>query len=205
VIGPNIVFSGANIHILSGSGSTFDNFNNNPTGLGNLIIGYDEDPAVRGGFPLNPGDRGGSHNLVIGTGNRFTRAAFGGLVAGELNTISNIETSVAGGGNNIASGGIASVLGGVSNRASGFEASISGGGGNTCSGTWDSILGGFENTTSRDFSSVSGGVLNTASGQYSSVSGGQNNSASGTGTVVIGGLNIIDNNDNSIAPKAPYP
>jgi hypothetical protein len=164
-----------------------------------------EDPAVRGGFPLNPGDRGGSHNLVIGTGNRFTRAALGGLVAGELNTISNIETSVAGGGNNIASGGIASVLGGVSNRASGFETTISGGGGNTSSGTWDSILGGLENTTSRDFSSVSGGVLNTASGQYSSVSGGQNNSVSGTGTVVIGGLNIIDNNDNSIAPKAPYP
>ena len=25
------------------------------------------------------------------------------------------------------------------------------------------------------------------------------------GTVVIGGLNVTDNNDNSIQPKAPYP
>jgi hypothetical protein len=42
VIGPNIIFSGANIHIVSGSGATNDN--GNPTGLGNLIIGYDEIP-----------------------------------------------------------------------------------------------------------------------------------------------------------------
>lgn len=34
---PNIYFSGANIHIVSGSGSTNDN--GNPLGLGNLIIG----------------------------------------------------------------------------------------------------------------------------------------------------------------------
>jgi trimeric autotransporter adhesin len=72
--------------------------------------------------------------LVIGTGSRFTRATFGGLVAGELNTIRNIETSVVGGADNIASGEIASVLGGCFNRASGFEASISGGQANTSSG-----------------------------------------------------------------------
>jgi hypothetical protein len=40
VIGPNIIFSGANIHIVSGSGGTDDN--GNRTGLGNLIIGYNE-------------------------------------------------------------------------------------------------------------------------------------------------------------------
>ena len=42
VVGPNIIFSGANIHIVSGSRSTFDN--DNARGLGNLIIGYDDDP-----------------------------------------------------------------------------------------------------------------------------------------------------------------
>jgi hypothetical protein len=75
VIGPNIIFSGANIHIVSGSGATNDN--GSPTGLGNLIIGYDEDPQSYSDSspgddlplsPLNPGDRGGSHNLVIGGG-----------------------------------------------------------------------------------------------------------------------------------------
>jgi hypothetical protein len=40
VIGPNIIFSGANVHIVSGSGATDDH--GNPTGLGNLIIGFDD-------------------------------------------------------------------------------------------------------------------------------------------------------------------
>jgi hypothetical protein len=54
VNGPNIIFKGANIHIV-GSGTTNDN--GNPTGLGNLIIGYDEDPTSVGGNPLAAGDR----------------------------------------------------------------------------------------------------------------------------------------------------
>ena len=142
VIGPNIVFSGANIHIVSGSGATDDNLSKGEslTGLGNLIIGYDEDPAdpaLRfGGTPLGPGDRGGSHNLVIGRGHTFTTAAFGGLVAGEVNKISDSESSILGGANNTASGVAASVLGGVSNTASGVAASV---------------LGGLDNSAGADF------------------------------------------------------
>src|SRR3954451_15397351 len=80
VAGPHIIFSGANLHIVSGSGATDDG--GTPLGLGNLIIGYDEDPVQNNNEdPLNPGDRGGSHNLVIGSFHRFTQAAFGGLVA----------------------------------------------------------------------------------------------------------------------------
>ena len=52
VIGPHITFKGANIHIVSGSGSTNDN--GSPTGLGNLIIGYDENPALAGRARLRP-------------------------------------------------------------------------------------------------------------------------------------------------------
>src|ERR1700693_4715627 len=60
VRGPHITFSGANIHIVSGSGSTSDAVYTRgvTTGLGNLIIGYDEIPLVN--WELN---RGGSHNL----------------------------------------------------------------------------------------------------------------------------------------------
>jgi hypothetical protein len=49
VTGPNIYFTGANIHIVSGSGATDDNVSigGTPTGRGNLIIGYDE--VFRGG------------------------------------------------------------------------------------------------------------------------------------------------------------
>src|SRR5215469_4194598 len=100
VIGPNITFKGANIHIVSGSGATDDNLSHGGslTGLGNLIIGYDE---------LTPGQvasRGGSHNLAIGRFHAFTSSAWGGLVAGEANTIDAAEASVSGGGDNTASG-----------------------------------------------------------------------------------------------------
>ncbi|MGA8660600.1 MAG: hypothetical protein WB586_31185 [Chthoniobacterales bacterium] len=101
---------GANIHIISGMGTTNDN--GNPSGLGNLIIGYDEGPDVLGFSALNAGDRGGSHNLIIGRGNRFTNLAFGGLVAGELNTISAEGNTVSGGFNNTAGGQFTVVIGG---------------------------------------------------------------------------------------------
>ena len=233
VIGPNIIFTGANIHIVSGSGSTDDN--GTSRGLGNLIIGYDEDPgqplpadSINGlpimqtaGFPsvLNPGDRGGSHNLVIGAGNRFTQSAFGGFVAGERNTIDGVGASVSGGflGNagllDSVSGGLrngagsvfSAVSGGGLNGASGELASISGGFNNRASGNSASVSGGINNSASAPFTSVDGGYNNTAGGEWSVVLGGANNTADGFATVVIGGQNIIDNNDNSIAPKPPFP
>jgi hypothetical protein len=163
VRGPNIVFKGANIHIESGSGATDDH--GNRTGLGNLIIGYNEAPDG-----LTPGARGGSHNLVIGKLNSFTQAAFGGLVAGEGNTISNEGVSISGGINGIASGLFSSISGGSANTASGSQ------------------------------SSITGGNVNTASGLLASVTGGQKNVASGAGAVVIGGNGVTDGNTNGIAP-----
>jgi hypothetical protein len=178
VIGPHITFTGANIHIESGSGATDDHLSTGGslTGRGNLIIGYDEDPAALGS-PLNPGDRGGSHNLVIGRWNRFGQFAFGGLVAGEANSIM-------------------------------FEAaSVSGGQFNSAYWENCSVSGGQYNVSGSYASSVIGGVTNTASGGSATVCGGGGNTAGGYEAVVIGGLNITDNNDNSIAPGAPlnYP
>ena len=177
VIGPNIIFSGANIHIISGSGATNDN--NSPTGLGNLIIGYDEAPNF--GMPLDPrSDRRGSHNLVIGPGNRFTQAAYGGFVAGSENTISSASTSVSGGWVNTASGIFSIVCGGTDNAAS---------------GVYTSVLGGIGNT-------AEGGPPPTAG---SSVVGGESNTASGRVSVVLGGGAVINNTDDSIAPQPPFP
>ena len=186
VAGPHIIFSGANIHVVSGSGATNDN--GTPRGLGNLIIGYDEDPA-QVGSPLNPGDRGGSHNVVIGASHKFTQAAFGGLVAGARNTISNTAASVSGGLNNTASGETASVSGGFGNEASGNFASVSGGFGNEASGVLASVSGGLNNTASGGSASVSGGRDNEASGDNASVSGGFSNEASGVLASVSGGEN----------------
>jgi len=221
VIGPNIIFSGANIHIVSGSGMTNDN--GNPRGLGNLIIGYDEDPGVApvaGRPPLGLGDRGGSHNLVIGRWHRFTRAAFGGFVAGEFNAIGNEGASVSGGFKNTASGQWASVTSGQLNTASGQWASVTGGAINKASGNYASVSGGIENGADGLGASVTGGNLNdatgpdaavtggqanVASGESASVSGGIGNTAGGLFTVVLGGQDVTDNKNNSIAPQPPFP
>ena len=107
VTGPNIIFTGANLHIRSGAGATDAAVN----GKGNLIIGYDE---MRGATETS---RTGSHNLVIGWGHKLT--SYAGLVAGGLNTISAPYASISGGYNNIASGPQSSVSGGYGNTASG--------------------------------------------------------------------------------------
>ena len=86
VKGPNIVFSGANVHVTSGSGST-DDGGVALTGLGNLIVGYNEGPSSY--------MRAGSHNLMLGSYNECT--SWGGLVAGYNNEIAAPFATVSGG------------------------------------------------------------------------------------------------------------
>jgi hypothetical protein len=71
--GPHLIITGANVHLRSGTGLTDDG--GEPVGLGNLVLGYNEP----GEEELLPGDRSGSHNVVVGTGRRFFGS--GGLVA----------------------------------------------------------------------------------------------------------------------------
>lgn len=130
---PTVRFSGVNVHVNNGLGST-----NTVNGLGNLIVGYDE-------ARTSGNDKTGSHNVVIGRRHNYSQ--YGGLVAGNQNTIS---------------APFASVSGGAANTASGMNSSVS---------------GGFENIASGDSSSVSGGVANIAEGENSSVSGGAGRSA----------------------------
>ena len=107
VNGPHIIFKGVNVHVLSGSGVTADT----TTGLGNLIIGYNEpDPLV--GLTL----RNGSHNLVGGRMNYFP--SFGGAVFGMNNRISGQHAAILGGTANTASGLTSTVYGGFSNSSS---------------------------------------------------------------------------------------
>ena len=64
-----------------------------------------------------PGERGGSHNVVIGVGHRYDFAT--GLVAGYVNRLGNMAASVSGGGFNDAVEFATSVTGGSNNRAIG--------------------------------------------------------------------------------------
>ena len=170
--GPHILWTGANLHVRSGSGATDGAL----TGRGNLLVGYNE-------FFTGSG----SHNIVVGLGH--TLSSFGGLVAGFSNTISAPYASVTGGERNTASGLRASVSGGESNTASGLRASVTGGHLNLASGLTTSVGGGNSNEARNTSSSVHGGFANRAVGEGSSVSGGLNNESGGQSPTISGGLN----------------
>ncbi len=140
VAGPNIIFQGANVHVMSSTSQ------GDSTGLGNLIVGWDN--------PTGGIVRTGSNNLVVGRYNGFT--SNGCLIAGEENSAGGMDSSITGGYSNVTTGDFASVCGGQQNQA-GYLATVGGGILNHATG-W--------------FSTVSGGEVNTASGTYSSVSGG---------------------------------
>jgi hypothetical protein len=154
VAGPNIVISGANLHVRSGAGSSYT-----ANGLGNLIVGYNEppeSPAV--------GYRGGSGNLVVGKENSFPSS--GCLVAGVRNTVGSQFNSVSGGLGNTANGSCASVSGGWYNSATGLFASVSGGAVNIASGDSSSVSGGYNNRATAQQASVSGGSTITLGTGY---------------------------------------
>jgi len=214
--GPHWIIEGANVHVRSGAGGTGDGCNPRlpctPTGLGNLIVGYNE--SARPAEPLE--DRTGSHNLVVGDWHSYS--SFAGFVVGignqvlarhasvcggNENVASGTGTSVSGGRGNEAIGNFSSVSGGVFNTAVGFESSVSGGRANEAIGQRSSVSGGQSNRASGSHSSVSGGANNEASGGWASVSGGRNNAAgpllvptgSGNFTSVSGGANRTALND----------
>jgi len=182
--GPHIIFHGANVHVRSGSGATDDHFNGNATlftGLGNLVIGYNESVSTPG--------RTGSHNLVLGPGHSYVGC--GGLLAGANNAISGPYASITGGQNNGAQGYFATVSGGSGNHANAESSSVTGGANNYATGVKATVSGGFSNTASGQFGSVTGGENNTASGVYCTVLGGGSNTAGYLGLthgdVIVGG------------------
>lgn len=188
--GPHVIFSGANVHIQSGSGDTSDSLS--PIGLGNLIIGYNEENQYE------PAPRTGSHNLVVGSEHEYI--SYGGFVAGFRNHVTGAASSVSGGTVNTASGANSSVSGGATNTASGAYSWVSGGQSSTASGLFSSVSGGRTNTAGGDFSSVSGGYGNTPSGVASSVSGGYRNTVSGNYSSISGGKEIVVDGDYDYAP-----
>jgi hypothetical protein len=121
--GPHVIFTGANVHILSGSGSTDDGMSSvqrpsrrhQPRGLGNLIIGYNENCGAEK-------VRTGSHNIILGTCHAYS--AWGGFVAGFDNEISGQYPTVSGGSRNKATAIAASVSGGTLKTASGANSHL---------------------------------------------------------------------------------
>lgn len=217
VIGPMSVedngmvvrFTGVNVQIVSGSGATDGPVN----GLGNLIVGYDEQRDADNERPLAV--RTGSHNLVVGPAHEYT--GFGGLVSGIDNVIAGAHATVVGGRTNRAGGFATAVLGGECNGASGdlatavggggplepvpdgftcdlgngaveSHAVVVGGGGNTASGVRSVVAGGTLNVSQNPSSCVFGGSGNWAQADLSGVFGGDTNIVTAAGAAIFGGL-----------------
>jgi len=157
-VGNDVFLTGANLHVLSGTGATDAAVN----GLGNLIVGYNE---LRGAGD----DRSGSHNIVVGRWHNYT--SYGGVVVGIANTISGPYASVSGGSTNQANGPSSSVSGGNFNTASGINSSVSGGQLNQANGLTSSVSGGQGNQANGPKSSVSGGAGRTALADWDWVAG----------------------------------
>jgi hypothetical protein len=155
---PVALFRGINVQIVNGTGRT-----QSATGLGNLIVGYDQ--ASAGSFICSLGTaeseadcrsaggvwaqshKSGSHNIVGGDFNSYS--SWGGIVLGAENAIL---------------GPYASVLGGARNRAGSSLSSIAGGSYNTTTGIYGTVGGGFGNRALGDLSSVSGGAQRISPG-----------------------------------------
>jgi hypothetical protein len=173
-----LLIRGANLQVVSGSGET----HGEPNGLGNIIIGYNEERSDEENV------RTGSHMLVVGRENNYS--SFGGIVAGIHNQTSNDFASVNGGFSNLADGVAATVNGGTDNHASGNYASVAGGQTNKADGEAAAVAGGHFNEASGGWSVVSGGESNTVNAGTSSasVSGGFDHSAAGNFDWLAGGL-----------------
>ena len=176
VNGSTLTFSGVNVAIVSGSGTT-DGATNS---VGNLIIGYNENAYAA--------TRTGSHNLVVGMDHEYT--SHSGQTVGERNSITAPRASVSGGSGNQASGIDSSVSGGFFNTAAGYRSNVSGGSYNQASGSYATVNGGQANQATHGFSSVSGGAQNIAAGLEVAISGGSSNTASANSSVIAGGTGI---------------
>jgi hypothetical protein len=206
---PTLTISGLNVRVVDGTGST----DGAPNGLGNLIVGYDE----------QAGAQTGSHNIILGLGQRAT--SWGSVVGGTHNA-SNGPSQILFGTGNDATGPFAGVLGGTRNSAATRLSAILGGclnqtgsapatlpdsdeclvgngqpvgltdqgqtigGGafNSAAGTFTAIAGGELNHTDNEYATVAGGFSNVARAGGSSVLGGSSNTATSFFDAVVGGL-----------------
>lgn len=159
--GDNLVLTGMNFQVLSGSGDTDGDTN----GTGNVIIGYNESNSSQD-------DKDGSHNLIIGMDHSYS--SFGGIVAGQDNTISAESSSVLGGAGNEASGDGSVVVAGQNNESRNITSAV---------------LGGENNLANGRSCAISSGTLNLCTNLASAINGGSQNFCSGAGSVIGGGSN----------------
>jgi hypothetical protein len=184
----DVVLTGTNLRIVSGTGATNDN--GELTGLGNLVIGY--------GQPSRQVETAGSHNLVVGTQHQYT--SHSGILSGTNHTLHSVAGAIIGGRSNQATDApYGVIIGGSNNAVHSNTSTIVGGYENTISGEEGHalVLGGHENLGGGIAGVIVGGLANSNQGQWATIVGGRSNriattlpgTLNGQSAVILGGRN----------------
>ncbi|MBD3387314.1 MAG: hypothetical protein GF416_00005, partial [Candidatus Altiarchaeales archaeon] len=147
---------------------------------------YNGDVHVEGRLSSGTSQALNTYSVALGGGNLAANGY--AFVAGFRNR-ADIYSSVTGGYDNEARGGVSFIGGGWDNNVSSSASysAIAGGEKNLVTSDYSFIGGGAQNeVVYGDYSCVSCGYLNTASGKYSAVGGGEDNLANGTWSFVAG-------------------
>ena len=158
----SVAFSGANVFIQNGTGSTGGTGNS----TGNLIVGYNGKDSTD--------YRTGSHNLIVGDKHSY-----------------NSHSSIAVGSEHDITAEYTAVLGGTKNAVSVKHGAILGGDNNNVKAKGAATVGGNSNTVEEnaDYSVIASGQSNSveSNSKYSGIFGGQANSADANYSAVFGG------------------
>lgn len=173
---PTMAFSGVNVRVDNGTGST----DGDPNGSGNLIVGYAEDVDASG-----VANRSGSHNLVLGIDHGWS--SFGGLVTGVDNDVTGPHASAIGGARHTVSGSRSVVLGGHLTQSSGAGSVTAAGTQTVMSGSFAASVAGIRNEVPGSYGVAIAGHDNVVDAGHAATIGGDHNVTSGIGAVAVGG------------------
>ncbi|MEL6346297.1 MAG: hypothetical protein AAFV53_24515 [Myxococcota bacterium] len=194
----DVIFTGANVQIQSGSGETYGKGN----GLGNLIVGYNK-------MPLGDVDRTGSHNLIIGDGHNWEgngnllsgkenviRSDAGAILAGQSNEVYGENGVIVGGMGNVVWGRDNTIVNSVDSFIRGQNDTVVGGRnhedhGYYNNGSYSVIVGGSDSLMYGTLGVIVGGSQNVTYDYYGSILGGRENSSLGSYNAIINSVNSV--------------
>ncbi len=171
--------SGANLQVVNGTSNT-----QSANGLGNLILGYNEDVY---GYETS-GMREGSHSLVVGVNHAYT--SYGSIVHGDNAYVTGAYAAALGVYGGSAEGARSVLLGGWGGYAAGEGSFVAGGQYNVAYGTGAAAVGGYSNAVYGGYASAVGGSFASVDGDWATSVGGASSRAAGDYSVTVGGNGV---------------
>lgn len=197
VITPVVSASGTTMDLMVGGQRTY----RITTGFGNRV-------SIVGGHPSNSisdeasiicgGGSAGKPNVID------SYYCFIGGGTGNLISVNNYQSVIAGGSSNQCNGVLSTIGGGEGNTTQQYSATVAGGRFNNAAGIYTTISGGYSNIASGLYSTIPGGFANTASGDYSFAAGSKSQ-ATHQGAMVLAdslGFNFASTANNQFSLRA---